>query len=83
MTRLTEQLNYEQELTHKFFKRTEFFKYENIWVLSNFTLDKFIRAIELGDILIDFDARTGHNHGTKFRLRNNRLPELYENVLKL
>ena len=37
-------------------------------------------AIELGDILVDFDARTGHNHGTKFRFRNNRLPELYENA---
>lgn len=61
----------------------EFFKYENIWMLSEFSLDKFIRAIEFGDILIDFDARTGHNHGTKFRFRNNRLPELYDNVLKI
>lgn len=40
-------------------------------------------AIELGDILVDFDGRTGHNHGTKFRFRNNRLPELYESVLRL
>ena len=28
----------------------------------------------------DFDARTGHNHGTKFRLRQDCLPELYENI---
>lgn len=56
----------------------EYFKYENIWMLSGFSKDKFIRAIELGDILVDFDARTGHNHGTKFRFRNNRLPELYD-----
>ena len=61
----------------------EFFKYEKIWMLSGFSLEKFIRAIELGDILIDFDARTGHNHGTKFRFRNNRLPELYDNVLEI
>ena len=33
-----------------------------------------------GDILVDFDARTGHNHGTKFRFRNNKLFELYTNV---
>ncbi|GAA5252136.1 MvaI/BcnI family restriction endonuclease [Candidatus Rickettsia kedanie] len=33
-----------------------------------------------GDIVVDFDARTGHNHGTKFRFRNSRLNELYENV---
>jgi len=31
-----------------------------------------------GNILIDFDARTGHNHGTKFRLRQNYFPSLYE-----
>ena len=61
----------------------EYFKYENIWMLSGFSKEKFIRAIELGDILVDFDARTGHNHGTKFRFRNNRLPELYDHVKEI
>jgi len=32
------------------------------------------------DFLVDFDARTGHNHGTKFRFRKNKLIDLYENV---
>jgi len=27
-----------------------------------------------------FDARTGHNHGTKFRLRQDKFHELYEDV---
>lgn len=58
----------------------EFFSYSRIFQLSKFSLDGFIKAIERGDILIDFDTRTGHNHGTKFRFRNNRLPELYEFV---
>lgn len=58
----------------------EFFYYSKIFQLSRFSLEGFIRAIEIGDILIDFDARTGHNHGTKFRFRNNRLPELYQEV---
>ena len=58
----------------------EFFSYSKIMKLSEFSLDKFIRAIEIGDILVDFDARTGHNHGTKFRFRNNKLYKLYENV---
>ncbi len=40
----------------------------------------FLEAIETADILIDFDARTGHNHGTKFRIRQNCLPALYETV---
>lgn len=61
----------------------EYFNYEKIWMLSGFSLEKFIMAIELGDILVDFDARTGHNHGTKFRFRNNRLPELYDNVIEI
>lgn len=46
-------------------------------------LQKFIKAIEKNDILIDFDARTGHNHGTKFRLRQNKLPDLYEEVIEI
>jgi len=51
-------------------KRTNYFKYENIYKLSGLSLDKFIDAIEIGDIYIDFDARTGHNHGTKIRAKN-------------
>jgi hypothetical protein len=30
------------------------------------------------DDLVDFDARSGHNHGTKFRMRQNTLSMLYE-----
>ena len=42
-----------------------------------------MRAIERGEILVDFDARTGHNHGTKFRFRRNKLCELYDEVVEL
>lgn len=61
-------------------KDKEYFKYDKILMLSGFSKDKFISAIKCGDILVDFDARTGHNHGTKFRFRNNKLPELFSNV---
>ncbi len=61
----------------------EFFKYDKILMLSNFALPRFIQAIEMGDILIDFDARTGHNHGTKFRFKQSRLFELYDNVTEI
>ncbi len=43
--------------------------------------NRFIDAVENGDIYIDFDARTGHNHGTKFRLRNKALVELYKEAV--
>lgn len=55
----------------------EYFLYDKILMLKGFSQERFIMAIEQGDILVDFDARTKHNHGTKFRFRNNRLPELY------
>jgi len=58
----------------------EYFSYEKIFILTKFSIDAFISAIDKGYLYIDFDARTGHNHGTKFRLRQNKLPELYENV---
>ncbi|PIR17923.1 MAG: nciI [Deltaproteobacteria bacterium CG11_big_fil_rev_8_21_14_0_20_49_13] len=61
----------------------ELFEYQKIMMLSGFSKEKFIRTIESGDILIDFDARTGHNHGTKFRFRNNKLPSLYEKATEI
>ncbi len=58
----------------------EYFCYKDIMMLSNFSINKFLDAIEKGYIYIDFDARTGHNHGTKFRLLQNRLPYLYDAI---
>jgi hypothetical protein len=58
--------------------RKEFYKYSKVMMLQKFSFDGFLNQIEEGNILIDFDARTGHNHGTKFRMRQNCLPNLYE-----
>ncbi len=58
----------------------EYYKYTKITMLQGFKFDGFLKALEEAKILIDFDARTGHNHGTKFRMRQNYLPTLYENV---
>src|SRR3989338_5484264 len=56
----------------------EFYKYSKITMLQKFNFYGFLDQIEKGNILVDFDARTGHNHGTKFRMRQNKLPDLYE-----
>lgn len=56
----------------------EFYKYERVTMLERFSFEGFLKAIEKANILVDFDARTGHNHGTKFRLRQTYLPMLYE-----
>lgn len=61
----------------------EYFKYENVVILEKFSIDSFIEAIRKDIILIDFDARTGHNHGTKFRVRPGRIKELYSEVTRL
>jgi hypothetical protein len=61
-------------------KGKEFFSYEKISVLTKFSIHSFINALEKGYVYVDFDARTGHNHGTKFRLRQGKLTELYEDV---
>ena len=61
----------------------EYFNYSEITMLQKFSLEKFIQALERGIIYVDFDARTGHNHGTKFRIRQNVWPELYEKIIKI
>lgn len=58
----------------------EFFKYVKLLVLSGFSFDGFLRCIEEGVVLVDFDARTGHNHGTKFRIKQNHWHRLYASV---
>jgi hypothetical protein len=58
----------------------EYFKYEKLLILSGFSFEKFLDCVEKGCLLVDFDARTGHNHGTKFRLHQDKMPLLYENV---
>lgn len=56
----------------------EFYQYKKLMMLQKFNFDGFLEQIENGNILVDFDARLGHNHGTKFRMRQNCLPYLYE-----
>jgi len=73
---------YVQAETKKIDGKTHFF-YRDIMILHGLSLENFLGSIESGQILVDFDARTGHNHGTKFRLRQNALPSLYSKVQHL
>jgi len=57
--------------------KKEFYKYTKVTMLQKFNFEGFLKAIEEGKVLVDFDARTGHNHGTKFRMKQNCLPMLY------
>lgn len=61
-------------------RRKSFFKYNYILKLSQFSEEHFIEAIRKGLIFVDFDARTHHNHGTKFRIQHKNIPLLYQQV---
>jgi hypothetical protein len=65
------------EIETKRTKKEEFFKLVRVLILQGFAPDKFIKEMEKGSLLVDFDARTHHNHGTKFRLRQDSIPDLY------
>ena len=56
----------------------EHYHYTKVMMLQKFSFEEFLKALGEGKILVDFDARTGHNHSTKFRLRRDCLPVLYE-----
>ena len=57
---------------------SEYFKYNKIEAHVDPTLEKFLELVEAGAIYVDFDARTGHNHGTKFRIKRAARADLYQ-----
>lgn len=61
----------------------EYFHYNKVLMLKSVNLEKFINCIEQGKIYIDFDARTGHNHGTKFRIKYQDIPLVYDSVIRI
>ena len=56
----------------------EWFMYRRFLFLEGFSRERLLDSIARGDMFVDFDARTGHNHGTKFRLKQSALVSMYE-----
>jgi len=63
--------------------KIEYYHYNKVLMLQKFNFEGFLKCLEEGNILVDFDARTGHNHGTKFRLRQNHFSNLYEKITEI
>lgn len=63
--------------------KKEYFYYNQLIILSGFSFERFLSCLENGTVLVDFDARTGHNHGTKFRIRQGCWSELYSDVKRI
>lgn len=61
----------------------EYFHYNYALMLKHVNIEKFIDAIEAGCLYIDFDARTGHNHGTKFRISFKDIPKVYDEAIRI
>lgn len=57
-----------------------YFWYNKVTMLQKFKFEGLLEALETGVVFVDFDARSGHNHGTKFRLKQNFQHLLYENI---
>ncbi|MGO1623446.1 MAG: MvaI/BcnI family restriction endonuclease [Leucobacter sp.] len=54
------------------------FTFESAHVLHDFNPTKFDLLVAQGRLVIDFDARTGHNHGTKFRVKRRHLSDMFD-----
>ena len=63
--------------------RDTYFKYEHFLLLMNPSLDLFLNQLNQGAVYADFDARTGHNHGSKMRIMRNNLPNLFKTQIKI
>lgn len=61
----------------------EYCKYDLFEFFIGFSEENFIKGLEEGYIYVDFDARSGHNHGTKFRIKANKFLTLYEEQIKI
>lgn len=59
----------------------EYFRYLELHILSGFSRAKFIDGLRDGRVYVEFDARTGHNHGTKFRTRSIYIEDFYQDKL--
>jgi hypothetical protein len=63
--------------------KNEYYHYNRVLMLQKFNFKGFLKCLSEGNILVDFDARTGHNHGTKFRLRQNHFEDLYDEITQI
>lgn len=61
----------------------EFFRYDHLYMLKTFSFTKFLDLMRNGVVLVDIDARSGHNHGTKFRVKRHSLDHMYAEITQI
>ena len=61
----------------------KYFSFESATLLSKFNPSKLQQLFENHALYVDFDARTRHNHGTKFRIDIKSIDKLFEKSIQI
>ena len=56
----------------------EQFKIVEVNIYKRFQRNKLTELFQSGSVVIDFDARTRHNHGTKLRIKKSMIGKIFE-----
>ena len=59
------------------------FLYESATLFTGFIPSQIERLFDAGGLYIDFDARTGHNHGTKLRVDLRSIRDLFRQAIRI
>lgn len=59
------------------------FKFTDVVLMSGFRPSALGELFQEHSLFVDFDARTGHNHGTKFRVDFKHIDRLFDNYVIL
>ena len=57
---------------------TKMYMYTEAYLMKDFKNERIQILFDEGALFIDFDARTGHNHGTKLRVKLSHLARLFD-----
>ena len=67
--------------------RDEEFHYRTVVYCANPSVDSFVTLIERGDVMLELrmhikENGSARNHGSAFRIKQNRIPELYATTIQ-
>ena len=61
----------------------EEFQYQTLTYYTNYSIKEFFSLIENGDVWLELRMHDKHNHGTQFRIWDNKLTDLYARAERL
>jgi len=61
----------------------KYYWYEEAYLMRDIKTDSIEELVKDGSLVIDFDARTGHNHGTKIRIKKSEIGRLFNESFAL